>query len=163
MKMRKLLAPVLGLSLMLPAAGAFAAEGTTADYNPELQTRAIQFTLGSKMYMVNGMSKSMAITPVEYMGTTYVPLRYLAANANMKVSYDAMTDTTWLDTGLARYEFWTKGTNAKVYKVDNMRKGLNQPIISRNGHTLVPVRWFADQFDWNMSYSNGMITLTKVY
>ncbi len=163
MKMRKLLAPVLGLSLMLPAAGALAAEGTSADYNPELQTRAIQFNMDSKMYMVNGMSMMMPMKPVVYMGTTYVPLRYLAANANMKTWYDPMTSTTWLDTGLARYEFWTKGANAKVYKVDNMRKALNDPIISMNGHTLVPVRWFADNFEWNMMYSNGMITLSKTY
>jgi len=161
--MRKLLAPVLGLSLMLPAAGAFAAEGTSADFNPELQTRAIQFNMDSKMYMVNGMSMMMPMKPIEYMGTTYVPLRYLAANANMKTMYDPMTSTTWLDTGLARYEFWTTGVNAKVYKVDNMRKALNDPIISRNGHTLVPVRWFADNFEWNLTYSNGMITMSKTY
>ncbi|WP_017812541.1 copper amine oxidase N-terminal domain-containing protein [Paenibacillus shenyangensis] len=160
MKMRKLIAPVLGLSLLLPAAGAFAAEGTTADYNPELKTRAIQFNMGSKLYMVNGKSMSMSIMPVEYMGTTYVPLRYLANNANMKVSYDKATSTTWLDTGIQRYEFWV---NSKVYKVDNMRKGMNDMVISRNGHVLVPVRWFADNFEWDLMYDKGMITLTKTY
>ncbi|WP_017812542.1 MULTISPECIES: copper amine oxidase N-terminal domain-containing protein [Paenibacillus] len=142
-----------------PATGGGEA-GTSADYNPELKMRMIQFTLGSKTYMVNGKSMSMGIMPVEYMGTTYVPLRYLANNANMKVSYDKATSTTWLDTGIQRYEFWV---NSKVYKVDNMRKGMNDMVISRNGHVLVPVRWFADNFEWNLAYDNGMITLTKTY
>ncbi|MDN4619460.1 copper amine oxidase N-terminal domain-containing protein [Paenibacillus sp. PsM32] len=160
MKLNKLLAPVLGLSLLLPAAGAFAATPTTADMSPELKTKVIQFTMGSKMYMVNGASMSMPMAPVVYKGTTYVPLRYLAMNANMKVSYNKETSTTWLDTGIQRYEFWV---NSKVYKVDNMRKGLNDMVISRNGQTLVPVRWFVDNFEWDMNVSNGMITINKTY
>lgn len=136
------------------------AAGTSADTSPELKTKVIQFTKGSKMYMVNGVSMTMMTPATVYQGKTYVPLRYLAANANMKVSYDKATSTTWLDTGIQRYEFWV---NSKVYKVDNMRKGLNDNIISRNGQTLVPVTWFADNFEWTTNVSNNTITISKTY
>ncbi|TKJ84094.1 hypothetical protein PaeCFBP13512_21685 [Paenibacillus sp. CFBP13512] len=136
------------------------ANGTSADTSPELKTKVMQFTPGSKMYMVNGVSMMMSTPATVYKGKTYVPLRYLAANANMKVFYTKETSTTWLDTGIQRYEFWV---NSKVYKVDNMRKGMNDMVISRNGQTLIPVRWFVDNFEWNMSVNNNTVTISKTY
>ncbi len=136
------------------------ANGTSADTSPELKTKVMQFTPSSKMYMVNGVSMMMSTPATVYKGKTYVPLRYLAANANMKVFYTKETSTTWLDTGIQRYEFWV---NSKVYKVDNMRKGMNDMVISRNGQTLIPVRWFVDNFEWNMSVNNNTVTISKTY
>ncbi|MFD1884637.1 copper amine oxidase N-terminal domain-containing protein [Paenibacillus wenxiniae] len=133
---------------------------TSADASPELQTKVIQFTVGSKMYMVNGESMGMTTKPVMYNGRTYIPLRYLAANIGAKISFDNKMKSTTLNTGSDVLEFWN---NSRRYKINNMLMMTDSMTISRDGRTLVPVRFVAETFDWNVTYNNGMITLSKTY
>ncbi|WP_322923503.1 copper amine oxidase N-terminal domain-containing protein [Paenibacillus campi] len=134
---------------------------TSADASPELQTKTIQFTVGSKMYMVNGESMNMTTAAIMYNGRTYIPLRYLAANIGAKISFDNKMKSTTLNTGSDVLELWN---NSSRYKLNNMLQTTDSMTISRDGRTLVPVRFIAETFDWNVSYmSNGMVTLSKTY
>ncbi|WP_322907623.1 copper amine oxidase N-terminal domain-containing protein [Paenibacillus campi] len=134
---------------------------TSADASPELQTKTIQFTVGSKMYMVNGESMNMTTAAIMYNGRTYIPLRYLAANIGAKISFDNKMKSTTLNTGSDVLELWN---NSSRYKLNNMLQTTDSMTISRDGRTLVPVRFIAETFNWNVSYmSNGMVTLSKTY
>ncbi|WPP41082.1 copper amine oxidase N-terminal domain-containing protein [Paenibacillus hunanensis] len=134
---------------------------TSADASPELQTKVIQFTVGSKMYMVNGQSMMMTTKPIMYNNRTYIPLRYLAANIGAKISFNNTMKSTTLNTGSDVLEFWN---NSRRYKINNMLMMTDSMVISRDGRTLVPVRFVAETFEWNVTYnSNGMVTLSKTY
>ncbi|WP_411344907.1 stalk domain-containing protein [Paenibacillus sp. WLX1005] len=142
------------------SSGSTGSGNTTADASPELKTKVIQFTLNSKTYMVNGKSATMTTKPIVYKGSTYIPVRYLAANIGATMSYNNKTKTTTLNTGQDVIEFWA---NSKIYKLNNMQMKADAMVISRDGRTLVPVRWIADTFDWKLGYNNGVISLSKTY
>ncbi|WP_020616890.1 copper amine oxidase N-terminal domain-containing protein [Paenibacillus daejeonensis] len=127
---------------------------------PEPQMHTVMMKVGSKQLDNNGAKSNMDVAPLIMNGTTYIPLRYLAEGIGAEVKWDAATKATIILAGSDVAEFWI---NQTFMELNDMRQNIGSPVIIKDGRTLVPVRFIAELFGWNVQYNatDWSIWLTK--
>ena len=112
--------------------------------------KKVVMTLGNKKATVNGSSVELSTPPESIEGRTYLPLRFLAENIlGTSPNYDAKTKKitikTELDTAILTLNSKEATLNGKKITIENA------PIV-KNGNTLLPLRFFVDNFGLTVSY-----------
>lgn|GEM_PF-2731774 len=120
----------------------------------------VEMALGSELLTINGQPVTMDIVPVVHKGATYIPLRYLAEALGAEVGWDQEARVTTLQVGELEARFWA---NRTFMELDGIQRHFATPVLVRDGRTLVPVRFIAELFGWQVvfSESGGTITLTS--
>ncbi|WP_185602143.1 copper amine oxidase N-terminal domain-containing protein [Paenibacillus sp. 598K] len=119
----------------------------------------VEMALGSELLTINGQQVTMDIVPVVHKGATYIPLRYLAEALGAEVGWDQEARVTILQVGEREARFWA---NRTFMELDGIQRHFATPILVQDGRTLVPVRFIAELFGWQVAFSErgGTITLT---
>ncbi|MDI6710119.1 MAG: copper amine oxidase N-terminal domain-containing protein [Bacillota bacterium] len=119
---------------------------------PQPAVRVATFTLGSKLYTVNGVAHHMDVAPYGKYNRTYLPIRYVGYSLGVPET------CIWWD---GRNVTMAKGdttvvltTGSKVMLVNGNPVNLDAaPEVVKPGRVMLPYRWIAQAFgasvDWN--------------
>ncbi len=130
--------------------GEFSADGKTFSYYT-YQTgehgvivsgnlKKLQLQIGSKEYTVNGEQKSNDVSPVIEEGRTLLPLRSIAEALEAAVEWNNETKTVAI---------MKNGKTVYVVIGEELPGGMGTAVI-RDGRTLVPLRYIAEQLGANV-------------
>ncbi|WP_020619960.1 copper amine oxidase N-terminal domain-containing protein [Paenibacillus daejeonensis] len=123
-------------------------------------TMTITMALGSDIIDIDGETVTMAVAPLIKDGTTYIPLRYLAEAIGAEVGWDQQQRATTVTAGADVARFWTGRT---FMELNSIQRHFATPVIVQDGRTLVPVRFIAELFGWDVMFSeiDNTIRLTR--
>ncbi|QHT61221.1 copper amine oxidase N-terminal domain-containing protein [Paenibacillus lycopersici] len=171
MKTNKLILPLLGLTLMLPAlanADALPNEPTaptvtSADVPAApMSVYTVKMKVNDPMLDNNGRMVKMDTNPMLWKGMVYVPVRALAEGVGAKVAWTEATGETVIWAGSYVMKFWV-GRDAM--EINDARISIGSKVmLNEDGRVMVPLRFIADQLGWQLDYStlDWSITLTKM-
>jgi hypothetical protein len=127
---------------------------------PDKSMDKVWLKIGSKAFKYGAATSMMDTAPALSNGHTYIPLRYLGEALGATVTWDAATQSIWVKTGSDTAQFWVGN---KQMEWNGMKKGIGAVIYIKNGRTMVPVRFIAELFGWDVAWnaSDWSITLTK--
>ncbi|MFS0725600.1 copper amine oxidase N-terminal domain-containing protein [Paenibacillus sp. 1P07SE] len=111
----------------------------------------ITMAVGSQVVQVNGSSITMDIAPLVKDGATYIPLRYLAELIGAEIDWDQQNQVTTVTAGEDVAEFWI---NRTFMELNNVQRHIGNPVVVKDGRTLVPVRFIAELFGWDVMFSD---------
>jgi len=100
--------------------------------------------------VINSQMVYPEVAPVIIKGTTMVPLRVVAEELGLSVSYDNATRTVFVTQGATKVSLVING---KAFK-DGQEIPLNVPATLINGKTMVPVRLIAEAFGARVSWDS---------
>ncbi|QHW33043.1 copper amine oxidase N-terminal domain-containing protein [Paenibacillus rhizovicinus] len=171
MKTKKLILPLLALSLMTPAlvnADALPNEPTAptviAADKPvvPMSLYTVKLKVNDPMLNNNGRMVKMDTKPMLWKGMVYVPLRALAEGVGAKVAWNAADGSTIVWAGTYKMKFWV-GRNAMEINDAKISMG-SKVMLNEDGRVMVPLRFVADQLGWQLDYSelDWSVTLTKL-
>ncbi|MDN4492172.1 copper amine oxidase N-terminal domain-containing protein [Ureibacillus aquaedulcis] len=149
--------PILSKSnyLLLPMRDFYEAIGATVTWNKKSQTASsiknghiVDLTINSKKAKVDGKSTFVQVAPMLYKNSTYVPLRFVSENFDGTVTWNqkqqkvtiALTDDPDLPNTPTVPD--SKPTNKSILHMNDSRIIMDEPIITRNGRTYVPAKYF---------------------
>ncbi|SFI78318.1 Copper amine oxidase N-terminal domain-containing protein [Paenibacillus sp. UNC496MF] len=171
MKTKKLILPLLGLTLMMPAlanADAMpnepAAPASSAADMPAapMSVYTVKLKVNSPMLNNNGRMVTMDTSPMFWKGMVYVPVRALAEGVGAKVAWDAMTGATvvWAGPDVMKFRVGRDAMDINDAKVSIGSK----VVLNDDGRVMVPLRFIAEQLGWELDYSalDWSLTLTKM-
>ena len=129
-------------------------------YAEPVQKTEVKLTIGSTTAYVNGQAKTLDVAPVIENSRTLMPLRFIAEAMGATVEWDGATSTATLTEGETKVVITLGSTTAYV---NGTAKTLDAPAESRNGRTLLPVRFIAESFGAQVAWdgSTSTATLTK--
>ena len=135
----------------------------TQEPAPEPQTEptmTITMKLGSQIVRVNDSSFTMDIAPLVKDGSTYIPLRYLSELIGAKVDWNQLNKVTTVTAGEDVAHFWI---NRTFMELNGVQRHIGTPVVVKDGRTLVPVRFIAELFGWDVMFSkiDNTIRLTR--
>ena len=127
--------------------------------NAAPETGSVVFNIGSPVYTANGVMKVMDVAPYIKDGRTYTPMRYLAQAIGAEVDWDSTTQTVTL----------TKGENVAVFTIGSTTYTVNgdtlqadvAPEIANGNRTMLPARFVAEAFGFNVGYVNGQVVVSQ--
>ncbi|MBQ7661187.1 MAG: copper amine oxidase N-terminal domain-containing protein, partial [Clostridia bacterium] len=138
-------------------------EGEVIPYGAPAEAQGkttVKLTIGQTTAYVNGKAETLDVAPVIENSRTLMPLRFIAEAMGAVVDWNAATATATLKTSDVELKITLGSTTAYV---NGAAKTLDVPAASRNGRTLLPVRFIAESFgaavDWDGATSTA--TLTK--
>ena len=117
----------------------------------------VKLTIGQTTAYVNGEAKTLDVAPVIENGRTLMPLRFIAEAMGATIAWDGATGTATLDDGTNKVVI-TLGS-ATAY-VNGEAKTLDVAAASRNGRTLLPVRFIAESFGAEVAWDGATSTAT---
>ncbi|SHE85981.1 Copper amine oxidase N-terminal domain-containing protein [Desulfofundulus australicus DSM 11792] len=112
-------------------------------------TGVVTLKLSSSQATVDGAVYDLPAAPVVKEGVTLVPLRFLVETLGMEVSWDSLTREVNISTQEGRVQL-KPGSKTAVVKGE-MQQLPCAPVIS-NGTTLVPLRFVAETFKYQVNY-----------
>jgi iron complex transport system substrate-binding protein len=107
--------------------------------------------------LVDGKKLSLDVKPVIENGRTLVPFRVISEELGAKVDWDERTETVTAIKGKTTIKLVL---NNRTAFVNNTRNTLDVPAVSRNGRTLVPLRFVAEALGANVHYNGTNRTVT---
>jgi hypothetical protein len=154
MKLRKLLLPVLSLSLLFPALSSVSAADMTS------KATSIWLKAGSKTVKINNVSSMMDAAPSVRKGTTFVSVRALSKVLESDLSYSKASQMVTFRAQGSTITFWIGKNFANV---DGNQVKLPASVYTSKGRTQVPLRFLAEQLGWNVqSNKDWSISMTKI-
>ncbi|KAF1085056.1 hypothetical protein SPSYN_01192 [Sporotomaculum syntrophicum] len=159
MKFRKFCA-ALTISTLLVAPSLCFAEDTTEAGTTVTSTK-LQLTLGSSTALLNNVPYQLEIPPVVVDGVSYLPIRFVTEQAlGAAVQWEAATNTVQINKGATQIKFSLTTGQAMV---NNQEVELSSPPFVKDGRTLVPLRFLAENFNVQVDFdpSAKTITITK--
>lgn len=127
--------------------------GTVVTPAPDAVAKSAVFTIGSAIYNVNGVMKVMDAAPYVKEGRTYTPVRYVAEVCGVEeIEYDETTRTVTLvkgDTTVAM----VIGSN--TITVNGAAAQMDVAPEISNDRTMLPARFVAEAFGFNVGYDNA--------
>ena len=117
----------------------------------------VKLTIGQTTAYVNGEAKTLDVAPVIENGRTLMPLRFIAEAMGATVAWDGTTGTATLTAGDNVVVITLGSTTATV---GGVAKTLDVPAASRNGRTLLPVRFIAESFGAEVAWDGATSTAT---
>ncbi|MBQ9428658.1 MAG: copper amine oxidase N-terminal domain-containing protein [Clostridia bacterium] len=140
-----------------PSAEMLALFGTVnSGVAPQGQT-IVKLTIGSNTAYVNGEAKTLDVAPLIENSRTLMPLRFIAESLGATVEWDGATSTATLTTADVTLLITLGQTTAYV---NGQAKTLDVPAESRNGRTLLPVRFIAESFGAEVAWDGATSTAT---
>ena len=121
------------------------------------QKTEVKLTIGSTTAYVNGEAKTLDVAPVIENSRTLMPLRFIAEAMGATVEWDGATSTATLTEGETKVVITLGSTTAYV---NGTAKTLDAPAESRNGRTLLPVRFIAESFGAEVAWDGATSTAT---
>lgn len=133
---------------------------TATETEPSQPLMTITMALGSEIIDIDGLPVAMDVSPLIMNGTTYIPLRYLAEAIGAEVGWDQGQRATTITAGADVAQFWTGRT---FMELNGIQRHFSSPVIVQNERTLVPVRFIAELFGWEVVFSelDRTIQLTR--
>ncbi|MTI80589.1 MAG: copper amine oxidase N-terminal domain-containing protein [Firmicutes bacterium] len=116
---------------------------------PDEQGNSALFTIGSSIYNVNGTAKAMDAAPYVKDGRTFTPVRYVAEAIGAAVDYDAATKTVTLTKG---DDVVTLVLGSTTITVNGTASQMDVAAEVNNGRTMLPARFVAEAFGYNVGF-----------
>ncbi|MBQ9429840.1 MAG: copper amine oxidase N-terminal domain-containing protein [Clostridia bacterium] len=117
----------------------------------------VKLTIGSTTAYVNGQAQTLDVAPVIENSRTLMPLRFIAEAMGASVEWDGATGTATLTEGTNVVVITLGSTTATV---GGATVTLDVPAASRNGRTLLPVRFIAESFGATVAWDGATSTAT---
>lgn len=119
----------------------------------------LKMTLGKSEYAVNGIKRTMDVTPIIRNSRTMLPARYVAEELGATVVWDEPTSTAILTTDAVEIKI-TVGSN--IAYVNGKAEMLDSPAFIENDRAYTPVRFVAEKLGgivaWDDTTSTAIIT-----
>ncbi len=119
----------------------------------------ISFRVGESTLLINGREVTVETPYIAGEGTTLVPLRVITEAFGAEVLWEGETKTITLNYPDVTIILKIGNTEVKVN--DHTEKLPVPPALSPNGVTMVPLRFISETFGAEVSYKEGLITVTK--
>lgn len=133
---------------------------------PEASLPQVKLQIGQAEVMIDSDAQTLTAPPVLKDGRTLVPVRALENMMNCLVTWNARDKTVTLD-GAKKVVLTIGESTARVtsYHMDtNKYVTVNEPLDAAaeiiDGSTYVPLRFIAECFGYEVSWEDGMVTLT---
>lgn len=143
--MRKLFVLMIIISLLI-----------TSSVSLKAQNMRVVFYIGSEKYLKNNSLSVHDAPPYIKNGTTFVPIRFIAENLGMEVSFNE-----------ADYSVDIKGAGKEIkifvgkrdFFVNGEKKTFTQAPELKSGRVFVPIRAVAESLSINIFYDDNLIVL----
>lgn len=124
-------------------------------------SRVAEFTIGATRYTVNGQPFFMDVAPYTENGHTYLPVRYVAYALGVRegnIFYNNGVVTLMKDDHVVQMTI-----GSKTLLVNGATVPMDVAPVTKNGRTMVPLRWVAQAFgasvDWDPVYQKVTVSL----
>jgi len=107
--------------------------------------------------IVNGKEIYMDVKPFVVNGRTLVPIRFVAENLNATVDYDAPTKCVTITKADKEIKIFV---GQKKTIVNGVVGQLDEPPVTKNGRTFVPLRFVAENLDCIVDWNSSTRTVT---
>lgn len=121
-----------------------------------LRPREIIFSYNKHTFLVDGKEMPLTQAMVLKDGRTYLPLRAMSEAINAKSFFEpkAKVISTYYQNHIL-----TMTLNTTSYTIDNQTKTMDAAPFVKNGYTLVPIRFVANEFGYQVSATKAGVTL----
>jgi hypothetical protein len=110
-----------------------------------------EIAINKKTILVNGKSKSIDTAPVNFKGTTLVPIRFVTEQLGGTVKWDPKEKKASILHGSQLIDFWV---GKKEFIVNgNSATALGAPQMI-NGRTMVPLRVLSEKLGWKVTWDD---------
>ncbi len=152
MKFRKF-CTLLTISALLAAPGLCFAEDATA-----VTSTKLQLTLGSSTALLNNVPYQLEIPPVVADGVSFLPIRFVTEQAlGAAVQWEAATNLVQINKGATQIKLSLATGQALV---NDQEVELSSPPFVKDGRTLVPLRFLAENFNVQVVFDPTTKTIT---
>lgn len=122
-----------------------------------LRPKEIIFSYGKTSFLVDGKEMPLAQAMVLKNGRTYLPLRAMSEAINAKSFFEpkAKVISTYYQNHIL-----TMTLNSTGYTIDNQTKTMDAAPFVQKGYTLVPIRFVANEFGYQVKASKSSVILS---
>lgn len=147
----------LTLTAMLAAGPLWVVNPAVAE---ETTGRKVVLTVGSQQALLNDIEYPLEVPPMLVENTTFLPLRFVAEEVlGIQVSWEQQTKTISFNKDDFNIELML---NNKEARVDGQVVELATPPFSKDGRTMVPLRFLVQNLDMNIDYNAADKTITVI-
>ncbi len=158
MRFRKLIT-VLTLSILLAVPFPCLADITSDAGKTAIYTKVV-LTLGSSTALLNDTPYQLEIPPEVVEGITFLPIRFVAEQAlGATVQWEPEAKMVQITKGDAQIKFSLETGQALV---NDQEVELSSPPFIKDGRTLVPLRFLAENFNVQVDYDPVEKTITII-
>ncbi len=122
-----------------------------------LTSKSVTLTIDNETAEVNGQPVVMDQPPIIVDGRTMLPFRFIAENLGADVTWDPDTNTV---TAVWEGITVVLTVGSQTAYVDGEPMLVNVPPVIVNGRTLVPLRFLANAFGWDLQWNDVTRTVT---
>lgn len=122
---------------------------TLPEVKPPVQNTLVSmlFTLNQNTYLVNGVTKTMDVSPVSIEGRTMLPIRFAADPLDAVTTWDGTEQKVTVTLGATKLELWIGSNNAllngSAIQIDPQNPQVKPLIISER--TMLPMRFVTEK------------------
>lgn len=122
-----------------------------------LRPKKINFNYNKTSFLVDGKEMPLAQAMILKNNRTYLPLRAMSEAINAKSFFEpkAKVITTYYQNHIL-----TMTLNATNYTIDNQNKVMDAAPFVKNGYTLVPIRFVANEFGYEVKATKTGVELS---
>ena len=133
---------------------------TAADTKETAGPTKVVLTLGSSTAMLNDVPYQLEIPPEVVNGVSFLPIRFVTEQAlGATIQWDAETKTSAITRGESQINL-TMSTGQAL--VNGQEVALTSPPFIKDGRTLVPLRFLAENFNVQVDYEPAAKTITII-
>lgn len=134
----------------LLAAPSLCQADTTADAGETTTSQKVVLTLGSSTALLNDIPYQLEIPPEVVEGTTFLPIRFVAEQAlGAAVQWDPETRIVQITRGEIQVKLSLETGQALI---DEQEVEISKPPFVKDGRTLVPLRFLAENLNVQIDY-----------
>ncbi len=106
--------------------------------------------------LVNGVTVAFDVPPLALDGTTMLPVRFALEPLGAEFVWDGESNTVTI-TAKGKTIVLTIGSDIAI--VDGVEKTMLKPAMAMNGRTLIPIRFVAENLDYDVSWDGETMTV----
>jgi hypothetical protein len=118
---------------------------------PALTKNQVKLTINKKALLVNGKSMTIDQPPVNFNGTTLVPVRFVIEQLGGTVKWDPNERKVSILRGNQLIDFWVGKKDFIINGNSAVALGAPQMI---NGRTMVPLRVLSEKLGWKVTWDD---------
>jgi len=160
MRFRKFCAALTISALLAAPSFCFANTTEAADTGDTVTATKLQLTLGSNTALLNDVPYQLEIPPEIVEGVSFLPIRFVTEQAlGAAVQWDPATNLVQITRGEAQIKIDLANGQALV---NEQEVELSSPPFVKDGRTLVPLRFLAENFNVQVDYDPVLKTITII-